>query len=86
MRIIFTDNAWDDYTSWLKEDKRKLKKINEIIKNIKTNPFEGIGKPELLKYDLTGFWSRRIDSDHRIIYQVSGDDIKIYACKYHYDL
>lgn len=55
MKIIFTENAWEDYTDWLKEDKRKIKKINDLIKDIKSNPYEGIGKPEALKYDLSGF-------------------------------
>jgi toxin YoeB len=85
MRIPFSKNAWEDYTSWLKEDKSRLKKINELIKDIQRTPFEGKGKPEPLKYDLAGLWSRRIDREHRLVYQVSGNELLIYSCRYHYD-
>ena len=67
MRIVFSEIAWEDYTSWQTEDKKMLKKINDLIKAIKSSPFEGIGKPEPLKYDLAGFWSRRIDREHRLV-------------------
>jgi len=85
MRIIFSKNAWEDYTSWQSEDKKTLKKINALIKDIQHNPFDGIGKPEPLKFDLAGLWSRRIDQVNRLVYNVEGDDLFIYACKYHYD-
>lgn len=85
MRITFSKNAWEDYTSWLNEDKNILKKMNELIKDIQRTPFEDKGKPEPLKYDLAGFWSRRIDREHRLVYQVSGNEILIYSCHYHYD-
>ncbi len=85
MRIIFSKNAWEDYSSWLSEDKKVLKKINDLIKDIQRTPFEGIGKPEPLKYDLSGFWSRRIDKEHRLVYQVINFDLLIYSCRYHYD-
>lgn len=85
MRIIFSKNAWLDYTSWLIEDKGILKKINELIKEIQRSPFEGKGKPEPLKYELSGLWSRRIDREHRLVYKIQGDDLLIYSCKYHYD-
>lgn len=85
MRIIFSEIGWEDYTSWQTEDKKMLKKINELIKAIKTNPFEGIGKPEPLKYDLAGYWSRRIDREHRLVYQMKDNNLLIYSCKYHYD-
>jgi toxin YoeB len=85
MKILFSKNSWEDYTSWLIEDKKMLKKINELIKDIQHTPFEGKGKPEPLKYDLSGFWSRRIDREHRLVYQVKDHTIIIYACKYHYD-
>ncbi len=62
-----------------------LKKINDLIKDIQRNPYEGIGKPEPLKYDLSGYWSRRIDREHRLVYQVDENEIRIYSCKYHYD-
>ena len=85
MRIIFTKNSWEDYTSWLLEDKKMLKKINDLIKDIQRNPLEGKGKPEPLKYDLAGYWSRRIDREHRLVYQADDNEVRIYACKYHYD-
>lgn len=85
MKIVFSKNSWEDYLSWQSEDKKILKKINELIKDIRKTPYEGIGKPEPLKYDLTGLWSRRIDREHRLVYQISGDDLLIYSCRYHYD-
>ena len=85
MRITFSKNAWDDYLSWQSEDKKMLKKINELIKDIQRNPFTGIGKPEPLKFDLAGYWSRRIEREHRIVYQVIKNDLLIYSCRYHYD-
>jgi len=85
MRIIFSKNAWEDYTSWLQIDKKMLRKINDLIKDIQRNPHSGIGKPEPLKYDLAGYWSRRIDQEHRLVYQVIDNDIRIISCKYHYD-
>ena len=85
MKITFSKNAWEDYTSWQSEDKRMLKKINELIKDIQRTPFEGMGKPEPLKYDLSGLWSRRIDREHRLVYQVNETEILIYSCRYHYD-
>ncbi len=84
MRIVFSEIAWEDYTSWQTEDKKMLKKINELIKDIKRTPYEGIGKPEPLKFDLSGFWSRRIDLEHRIVYQVIQQELLIYSCRYHY--
>ncbi|MBU0474196.1 MAG: Txe/YoeB family addiction module toxin [Bacteroidetes bacterium] len=85
MRIIFTKNSWEDYTSWVNEDKKTLQKINILIKDIQRNPFEGKGKPEPLKYDLAGFWSRRIDREHRLVYRFENNEILIYSCRYHYD-
>lgn len=84
-RITFSKNAWEDYLSWQKEDKKMLRRINELIRDIQRLPFEGIGKPEPLKYDLSGFWSRRIDLEHRLIYQYQDEEVLIYACKFHYD-
>lgn len=86
MKLSFSKNAWEDYVSWQSEDKRMLKKINELVKDIMRTPFEGKGKPEPLKYDLAGFWSRRIDQEHRLVYQFKHGEILIYSCKYHYDL
>ena len=85
MRIIFSKNGWEDYISWQQDDKQILKKINNLIKEIQRKPYEGLGKPEPLKYDLAGLWSRRIDREHRLVYQVVKDDLLIYACRYHYD-
>jgi toxin YoeB len=85
MRITFSLNSWEDYISWQSEDKKMLKKINELIKDIQKKPYTGLGKPEPLKYDLAGFWSRRIDREHRLVYQVIGNEILIYSCRYHYD-
>lgn len=85
MRIIFSKNSWQDYTSWQNEDKQILIKINNLIKDIQRTPYEGLGKPEPLKYDLKGLWSRRIDREHRLVYQVAGKDLLIYSCRFHYD-
>lgn len=85
MNITFSKNAWDDYLSWQKEDKKILRKINELIKDIRRTPFDGIGKPEPLKYDLSGLWSRRIDREHRLVYKVESRELFIYSCKFHYD-
>ncbi len=85
MKIIFSKYAWEDYVYWQTEDKKTLKKINALIKDIQRYPYEGIGKPEPLKFDLAGYWSRRIDLEHRLVYQVKGSDILIYACRFHYD-
>ena len=85
MRITFSKNAWEDYMSWQSEDKKVLKKINELIKDIQRTPYEGIGKPEPLKYDLNGLWSRRIEREHRLVYQANENEILIYSCRYHYD-
>jgi toxin YoeB len=85
MRIVFSKNAWEDYTSWQTEDKKTLKKINSLIKDIERNPYEGIGKPEALKFDLAGLWSRRIDQTNRLVYRIEENDLQIFACKYHYD-
>lgn len=78
-------DAWEDYLHWQTTDKRTLKRINQLIKDICRNPFDGIGKPEALKGNLTGFWSRRIDGEHRIVYAVESDSIIIIACRGHYD-
>ena len=85
MKITFSENAWEDYISWQKDDKKILKKINELIRDIIRNPFEGIGKPEPLKFDLSGFWSRRIDREHRLVYQAIDSNLLIYSCRFHYD-
>ena len=85
MRIVFSKIAWEDYTSWLNEDKKMLRKINDLIKDFQRDQFTGKGKPEPLKYDLAGLWSRRIDREHRIVYSIEDDDLLIYSCRYYYD-
>ena len=84
-RITFSKNAREDYLSWQAEDRKILKKINTLIKDIQSTPYSGIGKPEPLKYDLAGLWSRRIDHEHRLVYQVNENELLIYSCRYHYD-
>ena len=76
--------AWEEYLYWQMQDKKMLKRINQLIKDIQRNPFEGIGKPEPLKGNLTGFWSRRIDEEHRIVYAVEKETVIIISCKVHY--
>jgi toxin YoeB len=85
MKKIFTDKAWEDYQYWLKNDKEKIKRINLLIKDIDRNPHEGIGKPEPLKANLQGYWSRRIDSEHRIVYAVEKTQIVYIAFRFHYE-
>lgn len=85
MKIVFVDESWEYYLYWQKTDKSKLKKINELIKDIARNPFDGLGKPEALKHKYAGFWSRRIDHEHRLIYRVVEDEIQIAKCRFHYD-
>ena len=82
--LKFTDAAWDDYLYWQTQDKKTLKRINELIKSAQRTPFEGIGKPEPLRENLSGYWSRRIDQEHRLVYAASDDEIEIIACRYHY--
>ena len=85
MKLIFSSRAWDNYLYWQKTDKTMLKRINILIKEIQRNPFEGIGKPEPLKHSLTGYWSRRINDEHRIVYKVTNDSLFIAQLRYHYD-
>jgi toxin YoeB len=88
MIIAWTETAWAEYLQWQKEDEKILGSINELIKDIKRDPFKGIGKPEPLKHALHGWWSRRITGEHRLVYRVSGKDekkqIDIVQCRYHY--
>ena len=85
MKILWHENAWDDYCAWQTEDKKTLKKLNALIKDIQRSPFDGIGKPEPLKENLSGWWSRRLDDTNRIVYKKDGDNIIIAACKGHYN-
>jgi toxin YoeB len=81
---LFTPDAWEDYIYWQTQDKKTVKRINELIKSAVRTPFEGIGKPEGLKENLSGFWSRRIDDKNRLVYEVSDAEISIISCRYHY--
>ncbi|NOZ34965.1 MAG: Txe/YoeB family addiction module toxin [Chlorobi bacterium] len=85
MKITFSKNAWEDYVSWQTVDQKMIKKINVLIKDIMRTPFEGKGKPEPLKFDLAGFWSRRINREHRLVYQFKENELMVYSCRYHYD-
>lgn len=85
MTITFSENAWDDYLYWQKVDKKIVRKINKLIKEIQRTPFEGSGRPEKLRYDLAGYWSRRIDQEHRLVYQIDNNQILVYSCRFHYD-
>ncbi|WP_454793823.1 Txe/YoeB family addiction module toxin [Mycolicibacterium lutetiense] len=84
MNIVFAPQAWEDYLHWQSVDKSVVKRINRLITDTRRSPFEGIGKPEPLKYGLTGAWSRRINDEHRLVYRVSGDDLQILQARYHY--
>lgn len=83
-KLVWTDEAWKDYLYWQYQDRKTLKRINKIIDDIKRDPFKGIGKPEALREDLSGFWSRRVDDTNRIVYAVDKKYITIIACRYHY--
>ena len=85
MKYVFVDESWEDYVFWQETDKKIVRRINELLKDISRNPFSGIGKPEPLKYKYKGFWSRRINEEHRLIYQVHENEILIAKCGYHYD-
>jgi toxin YoeB len=83
MKIVFLDQAWEDYLYWQSTDKASLKKINALIKEIERTPFEGSGKPEPLRHNLT-YWSRRINLEHRLVYKIDNDTVVIFQCRYHY--
>ena len=85
MKYIFVDESWEDYLYWQKTNKKYAKKINDLLKAISRQPYTGIGKPEALKHNYKGFWSRRIDGEHRLIYKVKQDEILIAKCRFHYD-
>jgi toxin YoeB len=84
VKLVFAENAWEDYLYWQKSDKKILKRINLLIRDIAREPFEGIGKPEPLQHALSGYWSRRIDEEHRIVYKIQGDSILVAQLRYHY--
>jgi len=85
LKKLWTDRGWEDYLYWQIQNKNMIKKINQIIKDIERNPFKGIGKPEPLKNNLSGWWSRKIDNKHRIVYRIEKDNLEIAQCKDHYE-
>ena len=84
-RLIWTAAAWEDYLYWQGQDRKTLKRINALIQDAMRHSFEGIGKPEALRENLSGFWSRRIDDTHRIVYTVEGNNLAVIACRYQYE-
>lgn len=84
MKLVFWEGAWEDYLYWQKTDRRMLERVNTLIREIFREPFSGIGKPEPLKNALSGWWSRRIDAEHRIVYKVSGGELWILQLRHHY--
>ncbi|MCL2766853.1 MAG: Txe/YoeB family addiction module toxin [Peptococcaceae bacterium] len=85
MNKLWSDNAWEDYLYWQIQDKKTLKRINELLRDIERNPFAGIGKPEPLKYEWQGYWSRRINDADRLIYRINNNYLEIAACRSHYN-
>jgi toxin YoeB len=85
MKLIWSEKSWEDYLYWQSHDKKLLKKINTLIKDIKREPFDGLGKPEPLRYELAGCWSRRITDEHRLVYEIAENDLHIVSCRFHYD-
>ena len=84
MIVAWAETAWEDYLYWQRTDKKVLKRINALIKDIKRQPFDGLGSPEPLKHHWSGYWSRRIDREHRLVYKVTGDSLIIVQSRYHY--
>ncbi|MDK8662861.1 MULTISPECIES: Txe/YoeB family addiction module toxin [Corynebacterium] len=84
MRLVWTTNAWEDYLYWQGNDKKTLRRVNQLLRDTLRDPFEGIGKPEPLKYGAEGAWSRRITQEHRLVYTVAGTDLVILQARYHY--
>lgn len=84
MNLLFTQNSWEDYLYWQKTDKRVLRRINELIRDVTRQLFEGIGKPEPLKFQLQGCWSRRINQEHRLVYETTDEELRIISCRFHY--
>ena len=84
MKLVFADEAWEDYLCWQKQDQKMTERTNKLIRETQREPFSGVGKPEALKHALSGFWSRRITDEHRLVYKTVGDEIRVAACRYHY--
>ena len=85
MRIVFSGRAWEDYEWWQLQDRKVLKRINQLIRDVARNGNDGIGKPEPLKHGFQGYWSRRITDEHRLVYKVVDDEVRIASCRYHYE-
>jgi len=85
VKYVFVEESWEDYQYWQQRDKKMLSRINDLLKDISRSPFTGIGKPEPLKHKYKGFWSRRINDEHRLIYKINADEILIAKCRFHYD-
>ena len=84
MNLVFTENAWEDYLYWQQHDTRKLSRINELLRDIAREPYKGVGKPEPLRGNLSGWWSRRIDAEHRLVYRIEQKQVIVLQCRYHY--
>ncbi len=84
MNLVFSPQAWEDYQHWVQTDRKLVKRINELIKDAVRNPYSGIGKPEPLRHALSGFWSRRISDEHRMVYRVAGENLEIAQLRFHY--
>lgn len=84
MKLVFADEAWEDYLYWQKQDRKMVDRINKLIRETQREPFSGVGKPEPLKHALSGFWSRRITEEHRMVYRVEGDQLQIALLRFHY--
>lgn len=84
MKILFTEDAWEEYVHWQRTDPKTVRRINELIRDAARDPFAGIGKPEPLKFSLAGCWSRRIDQEHRLVYKIDGEALVVIQCRYHY--
>ena len=84
MKVTFSDDGWDDYLYWQTQDRKILKRINQLIEDISRNENTGIGKPEPLRHEWAGWWSRRITQEHRLVYRVSDDEVEIAVCRFHY--
>ena len=84
MKIVFSEHAWDDYLYWQRTDRKVLERINKLIKEIQRTPFEGTGKPEPLRHSLSGYWSRRVTDEHRIVYKIDKDSLHLAQLRYHY--
>lgn len=85
MKVVFSTRGWDDYLWWQRQDRKLLNRINQLIQDVMRNGNEGIGKPEPLKHGFQGYWSRRINDEHRLVYKVVDDEVRVAACRYHYE-